>query len=200
MKYQIQASARNEISKRTLPVFQKMFRQKWIPCSCLILLFLILLPAPIGFSQIVIPQNPPYQTSTQLMTRLETLEKDCLAEVNRIRVSYNLNPLTFDPDLLKIARNHSKRMATEGFFSHADPQGKTVRNRLDDAGIKWRGFRENISYNGGFTSTVAVAIRGWLNSEGHRRNLLNPLFTHSAIGVWITSDDTTYFTQVFLMK
>jgi uncharacterized protein YkwD len=105
-----------------------------------------------------------------------------------------------DDDLLEVARAYSRRMAEERFFAHEDPEGRTVRQRVDRAGIKWQMIGENLAYSNGYLSPVAASLHGWMESEPHRRNMLDPGYTDTAIGVWISSDGTVYFTEIFLKR
>jgi uncharacterized protein YkwD len=131
---------------------------------------------------------------------IEDLERDCLGEVNNLRVARGLSPMEPDQDLLVVARGYSRQMAEEGFFSHIDPQGRDVRQRLERARISWLIVGENLSYSNGYINPVATAMRGWMNSPGHRRNIMDGRYNDSAIGAWIAPDGTVYFTEIFLRK
>jgi uncharacterized protein YkwD len=128
------------------------------------------------------------------------LEQRCLEEVNRLRRAHGLSRLDLDEELLEVARAYSRRMAEEKFFAHEDPEGLTVRQRVEVAGIRWRLIGENLAYSNGYTNPVAASLRGWMDSEPHRRNLLDPGFTQTAIGVWISSNGTVYFTEIFIKR
>jgi uncharacterized protein YkwD len=130
--------------------------------------------------------------------QVESLEQECLDEINRLRRAEGLAPLRFSPDLLPVAREYSRRMAEEKFFSHTDPDGFSVRQRVEAARIRWKMLGENLAYSNGYINPVAVTLRGWMDSPGHRRNILDPDYQHTAIGVWISADGTVYFTEIFL--
>jgi len=131
---------------------------------------------------------------------IEELERDCLGEVNHLRVARGLAPMEADRDLLLVARAYSRQMAEEGFFAHIDPEGRDVRQRLRKARITWQMVGENLSYSTGYINPVATSLRGWMNSPGHRRNILEGRYNDSAIGAWIADDGTVYFTEIFLRK
>jgi uncharacterized protein YkwD len=139
-------------------------------------------------------------TSSRLIREIESLEQQCLDEVNRVRRAKRLAPLDFYADLLPVARQYSRRMSEQHFFSHDDPEGRTVRERVSDADIRWRIVGENLAYSNGYINPVAASIHGWMESPGHRRNLLDPDYNLTAIGVWIGSDGTVYFTEIFLKQ
>jgi len=131
---------------------------------------------------------------------IESLEQQCLEEVNRVRRRNGLPRLNFYEDLLPLARDYSRRMAEHNFFSHNDPEGRSVRERVDEADIKWRMVGENLAYSNGYVNPVAASLHGWMGSPGHRANILEPDFTLTAIGVWIKPDGTVYFTEIFLKQ
>jgi uncharacterized protein YkwD len=131
---------------------------------------------------------------------IEELERDCLREVNHQRVARGLTAMEPDSNLLAVARAYSRQMAEEGFFSHIDPQGRDVRQRLEKARITWLMVGENLSYSNGYINPVATSLRGWMDSPGHRHNILEGRYNDSAIGAWIAADGTVYFTEIFLRK
>jgi len=89
-------------------------------------------------------------------------------------------------------------MAEEGFFSHIDPEGRTVKDRTIETGIKFTAISENLLWIRGYLNPVPPAIERWMSSDGHRRNILAPEHRHSAVGVWIARDGTVYFTEIFI--
>lgn len=132
------------------------------------------------------------------LRQIESLEQQCLDEVNRHREMRGLGRLEMSEELLEVARYYSRRMAEEKFFSHTDPDGRTVRQRVSDAGIIWRVLGENLAYSNGYSNPVAASINGWMDSDSHRRNILDPSYRKTAVGAWISADGTVYFTEIFL--
>jgi uncharacterized protein YkwD len=120
--------------------------------------------------------------------------------VNRVRRKNGLQRLVLLEELLPVAREYSRRMAEQNFFSHNDPEGRSVRERVDEAEIKWRMVGENLAYSNGYVNPVAASLHGWMGSPGHRANILEPNFSLTAIGVWIKGDGTVYFTEIFLRQ
>ena len=139
-------------------------------------------------------------TSGRSSTEIEVLEQACLTEINRLRRAYHLSALQLNRDLLPVAREYSRRMAEEGFFSHTDPEGRSTRDRLSVARIVWTAFAENIASERGWVNPVAVSVHGWMESDGHRRNILNSQFDQTAVGAWISEDESVYFTQIFIKR
>jgi len=138
--------------------------------------------------------------SSHRVLEIESLEQQCLDEINRVRRRSGLPRLNFYEELLPVAREYSRRMAEQHFFSHNDPDGLTVRERVDEADIRWRMLGENLAYSNGYVNPVAASLHGWMDSPGHRRNILDPDFSMTAIGVWIKEDGTVYFTEIFLKQ
>ncbi|MEN3331575.1 MAG: hypothetical protein V7641_940 [Blastocatellia bacterium] len=134
------------------------------------------------------------------LSEVESLEMQCFNEVNRVRVGHGLTPLAFNEALLRVARDYSRRMAEENFFSHNDPDGNTVRERVSEANVRWRVLGENLSYSNGYINPVAVSMSGWMDSPPHRRNLLDRAWRQTAIGAWISANGTVYFTEIFLTQ
>lgn len=132
------------------------------------------------------------------LQEIASLEVQCLNEINRLRQAHKLAPLRFSEVLLRVARGYSRRMAEENFFSHNDPEGRSVRERVNEARIKWHMVGENLALSNGYINPVASSLRGWMDSPGHRRNILDPDWRNTAIGVWISADGTVYFTEIFL--
>ena len=143
------------------------------------------------------PVEPPPGHTVE---EIEELERECLREVNHQRVARGLGVMEADPNVLAVARAYSRQMAVEGFFSHIDPEGRDVRQRLEKARIKWLMVGENLSYSNGYINPVATSVRGWMDSPGHRHNILEGRYNASAIGAWIADNGTVYFTEIFLQK
>ena len=145
------------------------------------------------------PESRPRINSGRIL-EIESLEQQCLDEINRLRKRNGLPRLMFYEELLPIAREYSRRMAEQKFFSHDDPEGRSVKERVEEAAIRWRMVGENLAYSNGYVNPVAASIHGWMNSPGHRANILAPDFNLTAVGVWIREDGTVYFTEIFLRQ
>lgn len=86
--------------------------------------------------------------------------------------------LAWNPMLAETARRHAESMATEGYFNHVDSQGRTVGARARAAGYRYRVVGENLAAG---HASVEEAIRGWLLSASHCRNLIDERFTEFGI-------------------
>jgi uncharacterized protein YkwD len=92
-------------------------------------------------------------------------------------------------------------MARRAFFDHETPEGLRPKERARASGVY--GFKviaENIAYNKGYEDPAALAVDRWLNSSGHRANILYNRFQYSAIGSYVSSDGSVYLTQVFISR
>ena len=126
-------------------------------------------------------------------------EEEIFELVNKERRKNRLKELNWDDDLAKLARAYSRKMAKESFFSHYDRNGNSVDDRANDAKIRgWKKIGENLFYCTGFDGFSAFAVKGWMKSAGHRRNILNRNFTASGIGIAKSRQDDIYITQVFI--
>jgi uncharacterized protein YkwD len=133
--------------------------------------------------------------------QLVDFEKQTFALINQKRAEFGLQPIVWSDEVAKIARLHSENMAKYNFFSHTGIDGKMVNDRADLLGItKWTAMGENIAYNRGYQKPLECAVEKWMESPGHRENLLNDRWKESAIGIAVTADGTYYFTQVFLVR
>jgi uncharacterized protein YkwD len=94
------------------------------------------------------------------------------------------------------AEGHSQDMAANNFFSHTGSDGSSPGDRISRQGYSWTTYAENIG--AGYTSPAAV-VQGWMNSSGHRDNILNSNVQHVGVGfVYYPSSDWVYYwTAVF---
>ena len=125
------------------------------------------------------------------------IEKRVFDLVNDERAKYGLSALTWADDLASIARAHSQDMIRRSFFDHTNPDGRSPFDRLKNAGIRYRYAAENIAY--GQKSPEAV-MNAWMNSSGHRRNILNANLREIGVGAVSSSGGTIYWTQLFVTR
>ncbi len=129
------------------------------------------------------------------------LEQDVLALINKERRSNGLPTLSWDYRSAELARLHSRDMGWNNYFSHRSQNGSMVNDRADSLGlIEWQMIGENIAMVGGFEDPIQHVVDGWMQSPGHRKNILDPRWKETGIGIFITSEGTYYFTQVFLVR
>jgi uncharacterized protein YkwD len=99
-------------------------------------------------------------------------------------------PLTMNPTLRCAARLHSADMGEQGFFAHEGLDGRTPFDRMADAGYVGRTMGENIAKG---QQSPAEVVAGWMDSDGHCSNIMNPSFTEIGIGYWEGPADNQFF-------
>ncbi len=131
-------------------------------------------------------------TVPELDGGVTAFESEVVRLVNEIRVQYGLKPLTENWELSRVARYKSQDMADNGYFSHTSPTYGSPFQMMKAFGLSYRAAGENIAY--GQRSPQAV-VDAWMNSSGHRANILNASYTQ--IGVGYVADGR-YWTQMFI--
>ncbi len=127
-------------------------------------------------------------------TSVSSYEKEIVRLVNEIRVENGLRELTYDWQLSRVARYKSQDMKDNRYFSHTSPTYGSPFQMMKSFGITYRSAGENIAK--GYRTPKAV-VDGWMNSSGHRANILNSSFTHIGVG-YVESGN--YWTQMFIGK
>jgi len=117
-------------------------------------------------------------------------EAQVLDLTNIIRTRMELSVLKPDEETSAVAFLHSEDMMENDYFSHESIDGSTLADRLKRGNVPYMTAGENIAAN--YTDAVA-AVEGWLNSKGHRENMLNKDYTHLGVGVY-----HKYYTQNFI--
>ena len=128
---------------------------------------------------------------------IQAEERQIFDTCNSARVRHGLSPLTWSEQATASSKKHSTDMANNNYFSHTSLSGTTPGDRLKAEGISWRGCGENII--AGYEDGIS-ANNGWLNSSGHRSNMLNPNFTHLGVGGATGGSYGIYFTQNFYQQ
>lgn len=121
-------------------------------------------------------------------------EQEVIRLVNEIRVQNGLTALQYDWELSRVARFKSQDMKDNRYFSHNSPVYGTPFQMIRHFGISFRSAGENIAR--GYPTPQAV-VDGWMNSSGHRANILNAGFTHIGVGY---VPNGNYWTQMFIRK
>ncbi|MBS1797762.1 MAG: CAP domain-containing protein [Acidobacteria bacterium] len=132
---------------------------------------------------------------------VESEERAIFDLINEERRKKGLGDLEWDGRLAGVARDYSRRMAREDFFSHYDRDGNSVVERARDSNVRdWRQIGENLFYCEGYDQFDELAVRGWMKSPDHRRNILDRRFNASGIGIARARDGRIYITQVFIER
>ncbi|MFJ9321051.1 CAP domain-containing protein [Streptomyces globisporus] len=131
-------------------------------------------PAPPKTSAAPPPTKKPSPSPTDASARSEVL-----ALVNQERAKVGCSPLSTSAPLTSLAQNFSEDMAARGFFDHTDPDGDTPWDRAAQAGVQGLAA-ENIARG---QADARAVMEGWMNSEGHRANILNCDYKTIGIGI-----------------
>ena len=131
-------------------------------------------------------------TIPTLDTSVRAYEQEVIRLVNVERAKYGLKPLTEDWELSRVARYKSQDMHDRRYFDHNSPTYGTPFQMMKAFGLSYRSAGENIAM--GYRTPQAV-VTGWMNSSGHRANILNSSYTK--IGVGYVADGN-YWTQQFI--
>ena len=119
-------------------------------------------------------------------------EKEVIRLVNEIRTANGLHELSENWELSRVARYKSQDMRDNHYFSHTSPTYGSPFEMMKAFGLSYRAAGENIAY--GYRTPQAV-VNGWMNSSGHRANILNA--SYKQIGVGYVADGN-YWTQQFI--
>ncbi|MEG3627637.1 CAP domain-containing protein [Streptomyces poriticola] len=120
-------------------------------------------------------------------------EAQVLALVNEERAAAGCSPVTANDRLTRAADDYSDVMAASGVMSHTGPDGSTMTTRVEAAGYRWSTLGENIARG---QADAASVMKAWMNSSGHRANILNCAFKELGVGVHF-GDGGPWWTQNF---
>ena len=123
-----------------------------------------------------------------------SFEKEVVRLVNEIRKQNGLAELTYDWQLSRVARIKSEDMRDNKYFSHTSPTYGSPFQMMKSFGITYRSAGENIARG---QTTPQKVVDAWMNSSGHRANILNSSFTHIGVGY---AENGRYWTQMFIGK
>ena len=118
-----------------------------------------------------------------------------LVAANRERQAAGIGALTWSQPLADVAQRHSQDMARRGFFDHTNPDGLSPFDRLDAAGITYSSAAENIAQNNADDGGAVIAQ--WMNSAGHRANMLSPNYVRMGLGLAMNPQGQRFWTQDF---
>lgn len=157
----------------------------------------------IGLSELI-AQNPQIKNPNLIypgqkitipnIDAVKTQENEVIRLVNVERAKAGLQPLKANWELSRIARYKSQDMATKNYFSHTSPTYGSPFDMIKAFGLSYSAAGENIA--AGQTSPQSV-MNAWMNSSGHRQNILSPNYTEIGVGLAKSSSGKYYWTQMF---
>ena len=138
------------------------------------------------------PENKPSTPSGNFAS----FQKEVLDLVNVERTNRGLQPLKFNAELSKVATLKSQDMIDKNYFDHTSPTYGSPFDMMKQFGITYRAAGENIAMG---QETPQEVMNSWMNSPGHRKNILNPDFTELGVGI-ASNGSSLYWTQMFIGK
>lgn len=140
------------------------------------------------------PDNNTEDTDSEETPDSENLSfaKQVVKLVNEERTKVGLKEVTLDTNIEAAALVRAKEIETS--FSHTRPDGRNFSTALQEQNVSFKGAGENIAW--GQSSPEAV-MKAWMNSDGHRANILNPNYTKIGVGYYQNAKGTNYWTQLF---
>lgn len=145
------------------------------------------------------PENNPGNGSTEESTPEDdsttgehAFIKEVVALVNAERAKEGLSPLTISTKVQAAA--HVRAKESEQLFSHTRPDGSSFATALKEQNVSFRGAGENIAWG---QKTPEAVMKAWMNSSGHRANIMNPNFTTIGVGYYVNANGTPYWCQLF---
>lgn len=139
------------------------------------------------------PEETPEEEENAPIQGVSEIEQEVLRLVNIERQKAGLGSFRLSAELSHVARDKSKDMAHNNYFSHNSPTHGSPFDMMKAYGINYRTAGENIAK--GYNSAQAV-VNGWMNSPGHRANILNSSFNTLGVGYY-NHNGTAYWTQMF---
>ena len=157
----------------------------------------------IGLSEII-QANPSVKNPAMIypnqklnipnIDNVKNVEEEVLTLVNQERSKIGLKPLQMDWELSRVARMKSQDMAQKNYFSHQSPTYGSPFDMMKQFGISFKSAGENIASG---QRTPQEVVNAWMNSAGHRQNILNGNFTHIGVGY---EPSGHHWTQMFIGK
>ena len=140
------------------------------------------------------PETPstPEQTPSEDETANQTYAQQVVTLVNKERAKEGLAPLTIDDKITTAANVRAKEIQTS--FSHTRPNGTSFSTAMKEAGVTYRSAGENIAWG---QKTPEEVVNAWMNSSGHRANIMNANYTRIGVGHLQNSAGTSYWVQLF---
>ena len=141
--------------------------------------------------------TPTKATTAPNLTADDKLEKEVVTLVNQERAKQGLAALKDNSEVSNVARTKSEDMRDKNYFSHTSPTYGSPFDMMKKFGITYTAAGENIAMG---QPTAASVMNAWMNSPGHKANILSKDFTEIGVGVAKDKNGTIYWTQQFIGK
>ncbi|MDR1531176.1 MAG: CAP domain-containing protein [Clostridiales bacterium] len=136
------------------------------------------------------------ETSGGLPGAENSITDQVVALCNKERAVRGLKAFVSSSELAKVANIKSNDMRANNYFSHTSSTYGSPFEMLNKFGVTYKSAGENIAKG---QKTAEAVVKAWMNSEGHRSNILSPSFTQIGVG-FASGNGTTYWTQLFILK
>ena len=140
--------------------------------------------------------NPPSNPDTENSNGLTADEQETFDLINAQRTAAGLQPLQIDPEVQNVARAKAQDMVNNNYFSHTSPTYGSPFDMLKSYGVKYKAAGENIAGN----SSNQGAVNAWMNSEGHKANILSNNYNYTGLGVVSSPKYGKIYVQMFIGK
>jgi uncharacterized YkwD family protein/spore coat assembly protein SafA len=140
---------------------------------------------------------PGQRVNIPNLAAAKSIESRVIQLTNHERAKNGLKPLTADWQLSRVARYKSAEMRDKSYFSHTSPTYGSPFSMMRNFGVNYRSAAENIAAG---QRTPHEVVQSWMNSPGHRKNILSPAYTHIGVGNAAGGDYGHYWTQMFITK
>lgn len=149
---------------------------------------------PVQKAETKVEQAPSVAPQKEVDSSISNVEQEIVRLVNVERAKEGLQPLTMDVELQKVAKKKSEDMKAKNYFSHTSPTYGSPFDMMKQFGITYKSAGENIAKG---QTTAQQVMDAWMNSAGHRANIMSTSFTHIGVG-YVKSGH--YWTQMFIKK
>lgn len=139
-------------------------------------------------------EAPAENKTEQTASAVSEFEKKVVELTNAERAKQGLAPLELDEELSKVAKEKSNDMKKNNYFAHNSPTYGSPFDMMKQFGVEYRTAGENIAMG---QKSPEEVVNAWMNSEGHRANIMNGEFTHIGVG---HVEEGNYWTQMFIGK
>lgn len=138
------------------------------------------------------PENEPAQSPSEDESVTSDFAKQVVALVNEERAKENLAPLSIDANIENAALVRANEIQTS--FSHTRPDGRSFSTALQEAAVTFRSAGENIAWG---QQTPDEVVTAWMNSAGHRANIMNANYSRIGVGHLQNTSGVSYWVQLF---
>lgn len=127
----------------------------------------------------------PLEAVARVVGKVDQYVEQVVSLANVEREKAGCSPLRSNSKLRSASQAHADDMAERDYYEHTNPEGRDAGDRITTAGYAWSSWAENIHRG---PKSPAAAMEDWMNSDGHRRNILNCSFKDIGVGVKLTAN------------